>query len=46
MSLDYDTDIVTCIECDAKFTIIYGKWIKPGTDEAQRAMFLGKQIKE
>jgi len=46
MSLDYDTDIVTCIDCGTKFEIIYGKWMNPGTDDAHRPMFLGKQIKD
>lgn len=46
MTLDFDTPTVKCDNCGAKFEMIYGEWKNPGTDEAYRPAFLGKQIKE
>ncbi len=46
MTLDFDTDIVKCNDCGAKFEVIYGAWKNPGTNEAFRPSFLGKRIKE
>jgi len=46
MTRDFDKAIVICNDCDAKFEIIFGAWRNPGTDEAFRQEFLGKQIKD